>query len=138
MVGRFGWTNGNSLLLVGNLNPGREKLWPSSIYCPLEVGFFHEPQPITISRSTVDHTPLAGVLVGDIGRKAGLNGLDNGFIGFTHFRIPRENLLNKVADVTIDGTYTAEHIKPNKRFALLMNPLSSGTLPKVMTRGEKK
>eukprot|EP01117_Protostelium_nocturnum_P012331 TRINITY_DN4540_c0_g1_i1.p1 TRINITY_DN4540_c0_g1~~TRINITY_DN4540_c0_g1_i1.p1 ORF type:complete len:754 (-),score=248.75 TRINITY_DN4540_c0_g1_i1:175-2205(-) len=77
-------------------------------------------------RSLVDHTPLPGVHVGDMGHKPGLNGIDNGFIGFDNFRIPRENLLNFLADVLPDGTYTAEHIPANQRFALLLNPLSAG------------
>ncbi len=31
-----------------------------------------------------------------MGGKLGQNGLDNGFMGFKDYRIPRENLLNKV------------------------------------------
>jgi alkylation response protein AidB-like acyl-CoA dehydrogenase len=38
----------------------------------------------------------------------------------------RANLLNRVADVTPEGIYTAEHIPEGKRFALLLNPLSGG------------
>eukprot|EP01102_Stenamoeba_stenopodia_P014952 TRINITY_DN5044_c0_g1_i1.p1 TRINITY_DN5044_c0_g1~~TRINITY_DN5044_c0_g1_i1.p1 ORF type:complete len:734 (+),score=191.25 TRINITY_DN5044_c0_g1_i1:67-2268(+) len=77
-------------------------------------------------RSMVDHSPLPGVFVGDIGDKIGFNGVDNGFIAFNQFRIPRTYLLNRVADVTPDGKYTAEHIPESKRFALLLNPLSGG------------
>ena len=62
----------------------------------------------------------------DIGSKTGQNGLDNGFVGFHQYRIPRENLLNRVADVTPEGIYTAEHLSPNKRFAMILNPLSAG------------
>src|SRR5436305_1953448 len=32
----------------------------------------------------------------DMGQKLGQNGLDNGFMAFDHYTIPRENLLNKV------------------------------------------
>jgi acyl-CoA oxidase len=40
-----------------------------------------------------------------MGLKAGLNGVDNGFVSFNHVRIPRENLLNRTSDVTPDGRY---------------------------------
>lgn len=77
-------------------------------------------------RSLDNHQPLPGVIIGDLGQKLGQNGHENGFIGFDQYRIPRENLLNKIADVTEEGQYTAEHIPPMKRFALLLNPLSAG------------
>eukprot|EP01119_Soliformovum_irregulare_P018883 TRINITY_DN5877_c0_g1_i1.p1 TRINITY_DN5877_c0_g1~~TRINITY_DN5877_c0_g1_i1.p1 ORF type:complete len:706 (+),score=148.58 TRINITY_DN5877_c0_g1_i1:38-2155(+) len=77
-------------------------------------------------RSMKDHSALPGVTVGDIGTKLGQNGHENGFIGFDHVRIPRENLLNKIADVTREGDYTAEAIPPSRRFAQLLSPLSAG------------
>jgi acyl-CoA oxidase len=46
---------------------------------------------------------LKGIIIGDCGRKMGLDGIDNGFIIFNNFRIPRENLLNRFSDVSIDG-----------------------------------
>lgn len=48
---------------------------------------------------------LPGRIVGEMGPKAGLNGVDNGFATFDNVRIPRENLLNKTGDVTPDGKY---------------------------------
>ncbi len=36
-----------------------------------------------------------------------MNGVDNGWMKFTNVRIPRENLLNRFADVLPDGTYTS-------------------------------
>lgn len=36
---------------------------------------------------------LIGIIIGEIGTKLGMNGTNNGFLGFHDFRIPRENLL---------------------------------------------
>lgn len=43
--------------------------------------------------------PLPGVKVGEIGPKLGFQTANNGFLSFDHFRIPRENMLMKNAQV---------------------------------------
>ncbi|KAL7123453.1 hypothetical protein ACP275_01G105700 [Erythranthe tilingii] len=59
-------------------------------------------------RSLEDHTPLPGITVGDIGMKfgnGGYNTMDNGVLRFDHVRIPRDQMLMKVSQVTREGKY---------------------------------
>ncbi|XP_054269521.1 peroxisomal acyl-coenzyme A oxidase 3-like [Macrosteles quadrilineatus] len=70
--------------------------------------------------------PFPGVLAGDMGEKAGLNGVDNGFVMFNHYHIPRESLLNRGGDVTADGKYISPYKDSNKRFGAALGMLSQG------------
>ncbi|XP_073159034.1 peroxisomal acyl-coenzyme A oxidase 1-like isoform X2 [Henckelia pumila] len=59
-------------------------------------------------RSLEDHTPLPGITVGDIGMKFGngaYNTMDNGVLRFEHVRIPRNQMLMRVSQVTREGKY---------------------------------
>ncbi|MEV6066969.1 acyl-CoA dehydrogenase [Nocardia sp. NPDC052001] len=69
---------------------------------------------------------LPGVTTSDDGLKGGLPGVDNGRILFDHVRIPRENLLNRYADVAPDGTYSSEIVNPSRRFFTTLGTLVRG------------
>ncbi|MFC9356803.1 acyl-CoA dehydrogenase [Rhodococcus sp. NPDC057014] len=73
-----------------------------------------------------DGTDLPGVHTSDCGYKGGLPGVDNGRITFDQVRIPRENLLNKYADVEPDGTYTSPIDNANRRFFTMVGTLVRG------------
>ncbi|KAL7754007.1 hypothetical protein RI367_000940 [Sorochytrium milnesiophthora] len=67
------------------------------------------PHPFVVPlRSLDDHKPFPGVVVGDIGPKMGFNMIDNGFLMFDKYRVPRDNLLMRFAKVTNKG----EYVKP--------------------------
>ena len=77
-------------------------------------------------RDPVTLLPLPGVTIGDMGHKVGLNGLDNGWMMFDHYKVEREMLLNKTGDVSPHGEYTTPFKYPSKRFGASLGNLSGG------------
>ena len=71
---------------------------------------------------------LPGVTTSDCGLKGGLPGVDNGRISFDQVRIPRENLLNRYADVAPDGTYSSSIETPGRRFFTTLGTLVRGRI----------
>ncbi|XP_048479406.1 peroxisomal acyl-coenzyme A oxidase 3 [Plutella xylostella] len=70
--------------------------------------------------------PYAGVTVGDLGEKIGLNGVDNGFVMFNNYRLPKEAALDKMGGVDDNGDYKTPFRDPNKRFGAALGILSGG------------
>ncbi|WP_167100382.1 acyl-CoA dehydrogenase [Mycobacterium sp. DL592] len=73
-----------------------------------------------------DGNDLPGITTSDCHYKGGLPGVDNGRIMFDQVRVPRENLLNKYADVAPDGTYSSPIENPNRRFFTMLGTLIRG------------
>ena len=55
-----------------------------------------------------------GVIIGDMGEKNGLQGIDNGYVMFNNYRIAKDNLLNRISDVTKEGKYECSFSNPQK------------------------
>jgi acyl-CoA oxidase len=72
--------------------------------------------------------PCDGVRIEDCGAKLGLNGVDNGRLWFDNVRIPRENLLDKLAQVHEDGTYFSPIENPTRRFFTMLGTLIQGRI----------
>ncbi len=70
--------------------------------------------------------PLPGIQIEDHGHKLGLNGVDNGMISFDQIKIPRENLLDRFAQVNEDGIYHSEINSASKRFFTMLGTLVGG------------
>ncbi|KAL2472096.1 Peroxisomal acyl-coenzyme A oxidase 1 [Abeliophyllum distichum] len=64
-------------------------------------------------RNLEDHTPLPGITLGDIGTKFGngaYNTMDNGVLRFDNVRIPRDQMLMRVSQVTREGKYKQSNV----------------------------
>lgn len=82
--------------------------------------------PIRVRDDAGDLVPAPGVRIEDCGHKMGLNGVDNGRLWFDDVRIPRENLLNRFADVSAAGVYSSEIESPGRRFFTTIGTLVQG------------
>ena len=71
---------------------------------------------------------MPGVRIEDSGQKMGLNGVDNGRLWFDEVCIPRENLLNRFADVSAEGEYTSPIQSESRRFFTMIGPLVGGRI----------
>lgn len=56
-------------------------------------------------RDEVNHKPMKGITIGEIGTKLGFNSVNNGFLGFDHVRIPLKNMMMKNSEVLENGEY---------------------------------
>ncbi|XP_045456830.1 probable peroxisomal acyl-coenzyme A oxidase 1 [Melitaea cinxia] len=92
------------------------KWWPGGLahtanYCIVMAQLYtkgkcHGIHPFIVQlRDEETHMPLPGIKVGEIGAKLGMNGTNNGFLGFDQVRIPRDYMLMKNSKVLEDGTY---------------------------------
>src|SRR6476660_2023252 len=89
-------------------------------------GVNHGVHCLVVPIRDADGNDLPGVVTSDCHYKGGLPGVDNGRIMFDHVRVPRENLLNKYADVAPDGTYTSPIENPGRRFFTMLGTLIRG------------
>ncbi len=76
---------------------------------------------------------LPGVGGEDDGYKGGLNGIDNGRLHFTHVRIPRTNLLDKLGQVDENGDYTTSIASSGRRFFTMLGALVQGRVSLAAT-----
>lgn len=82
--------------------------------------------PIRVRDEAGGLRPAPGVTIQDDGLKMGLNGVDNGRLHFDHVRVPREDLLNRFAEVTPEGEYRSPIDNPNRRFFTMLGTLVQG------------
>jgi len=92
-----------------------------------EKGYGIHPFVVRI-RTDTDHELVSGVIVGDCGKKIGLDGLDQGFILFKDFRVPYDCLLDKYCSIDENGIYNSPIKNADKRFGTFMSSLTLGRI----------
>ncbi|XP_037953027.1 probable peroxisomal acyl-coenzyme A oxidase 1 [Teleopsis dalmanni] len=92
------------------------KWWPgglghSSNYCIVVAQLFIDNEAKGVEmffvqvRDEETHMPLPGIDIGEIGKKVGFFGVNNGYLGLKNVRIPRTKMLMRNAKVFSDGTF---------------------------------
>lgn len=77
-------------------------------------------------RDRNNHVPHPGIEIGDCGDKISTQGVDNGWVKFDHYRVPRDALLDKFGSVDKEGNYHTTIQNDGKRFANSIASLSGG------------
>lgn len=110
---------------IGNLG---KTAFMAAVYAQLIVnGENHGVHVFLVQiRDKRDHRPFPGIEIGDCGQKMGLNGMDNGWMKFNEFRVPRDALLDRFGSVSKEGVYSSPFKNPAKRFAMSVSCLSGG------------
>ncbi|XP_017882631.1 peroxisomal acyl-coenzyme A oxidase 3 [Ceratina calcarata] len=111
-IGGLGKTATHAIVFAQLITPDEENHGLHSFIVPI--------------RDPDTHMPYPGVTIGDMGEKIALNGLDNGFVMFNNYFIPRTCLLNRTSDVTEDGRYVTSVKDKSKRFGASLGALASG------------
>ena len=73
------------------------------------------------------HEPCPGIEVGDIGVKLGYDSVDNGYLLFTQYKVPRSALLARFTEITKEGEF---ELKSDPR--LLYSIMSTTRLAIIM------
>lgn len=109
-------------------NAARDGRW-AAVFCQLYTPGNEESHGVHCIVARIreeDGSPIEGVRLGDHGHKGGLIGVDNGTMMFDHYRVPREHLLNRFADVDEAGNYSSPIENPNRRFFTMLGALVRG------------
>jgi acyl-CoA oxidase len=103
----------------------------AAVFCQLHTGDRAESRGVHCLLVPIrddDGEVREGIRIEDCGPKLGLNGVDNGRIHFDAARVPRENLLDRYAQVSADGTYYSPIENENRRFFTMLGTLIQGRI----------
>jgi acyl-CoA oxidase len=101
----------------------------ATVFAQLVVGEEHHGvHALLVPLRDASGTPLPGITIEDCGAKAGMNGVDNGRIGFRQVRVPRLNLLDRFGQVSENGVYTSAIASKSRRFFTMLGTLVAGRI----------
>ncbi len=101
----------------------------SIVFAQLNVGGKEEGvHALLVPIRDKDLKVLPNVTIRDMGRKQGLDGVDNALLAFHNVRIPRENLLNRYSEVDEAGKFSSKISSRRGRFIKVADQLLSGRL----------
>jgi acyl-CoA oxidase len=101
----------------------------AAVFCQLVVGGHRRGvHCVLVEIRDEKGRPSEGVAISDCGEKLGLNGVDNGRLEFDSVRVPRENLLDRYAQVSADGTYFSPIENEDRRFFTMLGTLIQGRI----------
>lgn len=75
-----------------------------------------------------DLNVLEGITIKDCGLKMGLNGVDNGIIQFDNVVIPKDNMLDRFAQINEEGAFESPIPSDNRRFFTMLGTLVGGRI----------
>ncbi|MEZ4432705.1 MAG: acyl-CoA dehydrogenase [bacterium] len=130
------WDGETGEFVVHTPHDGARKEWignaardgrMATVFAQLVVGEAHHGVHALLVPIRDDAGRLCpGVRIADCGPKMGLDGVDNGQIWFDRVRVPRENLLDRFAQVDAEGRYHSEIQSAGKRFFTMVGTLVGG------------
>jgi acyl-CoA oxidase len=98
-------------------------VWAQLIIDGVEYGI----QPFIVPiRDPKTHQVYNGIIIGDCGNKNGANNIDNGYIIFKKYRIPKSYALDRLSGVDADGKFFNNAPNMEKLFGMYLGPLSLG------------
>ena len=86
----------------------------------------HGVHAVLVPIRDANGTPAAGVSIEDCGHKMGLNGVDNGRLGFNNVRVPRDALLDRYGAIDENGVYSSPIENETRRFFTMLGTLVQG------------
>jgi acyl-CoA oxidase len=101
---------------------------PADATVPESWGESHGVHCLVVDLRDAEGKVLPDVYIGDHMYKGGLKGVDNGTLRFDHVRVPRENLLNRFADVSEAGEYSSPIESDGARFFTMLGALIRGRI----------